>query len=231
MEIQIKHRYTGQVLFSHTTASNTIAIALTAAILAGANLYEANLYGADLRGANLYGANLRGADLREANLYGADLYEANLYGADLREANLYGADLREANLRGADLYGADLREADLRGVKNAELAIAQTRIIPYCGDVIGWKKCQDDIIVKLLIKDGVRRCHAMGRKCRSESAVVLEVTNSDGSPASYGVSKHDGITKYVAGETVHCDKWGEDWTIECSGGIHWFITKIEAENY
>ena len=124
MNPQIKHRYTGAVLFEGEAGMTTRAM-LEKATTAKADLYGADLYGAnlrytDLRGANLYGANLRYADLRGANLYGANLrgadlgganlYAANLRGADLGGANLYGANLGGANLYGADLYGANLGE-------------------------------------------------------------------------------------------------------------------------
>jgi hypothetical protein len=95
MKIEIKNRWSLEVLFAFECKDNTIALTLKAALEAKADLY----------GANLRGANLRGANLRGANLYGADLY-----GANLRGANLYGANLRGANLYGADLYGADLDE-------------------------------------------------------------------------------------------------------------------------
>ena len=127
MKIEIKSRFTGEVLFSHEAEKNSIKITLKAALsadadLRGADLYDANLYGANLRGANLRGANLRGADLRGADLYGANLFGANLrdadlYGANLRGANLRGADLYDANLYGADLYGANLYGANLYGYK------------------------------------------------------------------------------------------------------------------
>ena len=78
MKIEIKSRFSLEILFSHECENNSVAITLAAAINA-----KTNLYGANLRGANLYGANLRGA-----NLYGADLRSANLYGADLRSADL-----------------------------------------------------------------------------------------------------------------------------------------------
>ncbi len=84
MLYEIKHRYTGAVMFALECES--LKLCMEAAVSA-----KANLRGADLRGANLYGANLRGADLR-----GADLYGANLRGADLRGANLRGADLIDA---------------------------------------------------------------------------------------------------------------------------------------
>ena len=141
--------------------------------------------------------------------------------ADLRGADLQGAYLQRADLRGAYLQRADLRGADLRGAKNAELTIAQTRILPE-GQLIGWKKLKDGIIAKLSIPADARRSHAFGRKCRSEFVDVIE---------GEGVSRHDGVTKYAPGLRVTCDKWDEDWTQECAGGIHFFITKIEAENY
>ena len=106
MKIEIKSRFSLEVLFSHECENNSVAITLAAAINAKANLYGANLYGADLRSANLYGADLRSADLGDANLR-----SANLYGADLRSANLYGANLYGADLGDADLYGANLGDA------------------------------------------------------------------------------------------------------------------------
>ena len=57
MLYEIKHRYTGAVLFSHECDSWKICA--EAAALSGADLSRAGLYGADLSGANLYGANLR----------------------------------------------------------------------------------------------------------------------------------------------------------------------------
>jgi hypothetical protein len=106
MKIEIKSRFSLQILFSHECEDNSVAITLAAAINAKANLYGADLYGADLYGADLYGADLYGA-----NLYGADLRSANLRSANLYGANLYGADLYGANLYGANLYGADLGES------------------------------------------------------------------------------------------------------------------------
>ena len=173
---------------------------------------EANLRGADLSGANLYGANLSGANLREANLSGANL----------REANLYGANLREANLRGANLYRA----------KNGDLVKAQTVIVPE-GDIIGWKKCLDNVIVKLLIPKEAKRSNATGRKCRAEYVEVLDLIygNDKRKKVEKAISSHDKKTEYKKGETVKCDKWDEERFNECSGGIHFFITREEAEDY
>ena len=163
------------------------------------------------------------AVLRGANLTGADLRGADLTGANLRGANLTGANLTDANLTGADLTGADLTGADLTGAVGADLAIARTRILP-AGELIGWKKCQGDVLVKIQIPTDAKRSHAFGRKCRAERVLVLEVVG-----AECGVSLHDGKTTYRAGEVVACDVWCEDWREECAGGIHFYITREEAE--
>ena len=166
------------------------------------------------------------ADLSRADLYGADLSGADLSGADLSGADLSGANLSGANLSGADLYGADLSGADLSGAKNAELAIARTRIIPDEGEIIGWKKCSGGIIVKLRIPSDSPRSHAFGRKCRARFADVLEIIGAD-----EALSLHDPKFVYRVGERVEALNWSDDWQEECAGGIHFFITKLEAEDY
>jgi len=250
MKVEIKHRYTNEVLFScdvpddvvsglhmrnaleKATASsaNLYGANLSGANLSGANLSGANLSRANLSGANLSGANLSGADLSGANLSGADLsganlYGANLYGANLSGANLSGANLSGANLSGADLSGANLSDANLYGAINADYVIAQTRILPE-GDLIGWKKCNGGVIVKLRIPEAAKRSHAFGRKCRAEYVDVIEIIGGD-----KAISQHDGKTEYIVGARVVPDSFSDDWQSECSNGIHFFITKIEAENY
>ena len=195
--------------------------------LHGANLRNANLSGADLHGADLSGANLYGADLRGADLRGADLYGADLRSANLRSANLRGANLRSANLRDANLYGADLYGADLRGAIDIPVLVAaQSSIVPETGQFIGWKKCTGGVLVRLMIGEKARRSNASGRKCRAEYVEVLEVIG-----AEVGISQHDNKTEYRVGKIVRCDKWNENRWIECGGGIHFFLTRIEAENY
>ena len=142
--------------------------------------------------------------------------EANLRGANLRGANLYGADLREANLRGANLYGA----------KDADFAIAMTRILPE-GSIYGYKKCREDVIVKLRIPAKAKRSHAFGRKCRAEFAKVVAIYGADEARSS-----HDPNFTYRKGDTVRpTQPFDENWVDECSTGIHFFITREEAEKY
>ena len=188
----------------------TRAVQITVEIECSARASLSTKRGLAVRPAYKSGADLRGADLRGADLSGADLSSANLRSTDLSDANL-----RSADLSGANLFGA----------KNADYAIAQTRILPD-GDLIGWKKCKDDVIVKLRIPESAKRSHAFGRKCRAEYADVLEVFG-----AEFGVAQYDGKTEYRAGTRVYPDSFSDDWMQECAKGIHFFITRMEAENY
>jgi hypothetical protein len=181
---------------------------------------------ADLSGANLSWANLSGADLSGANLSRADLSGADLSGANLSGANLSGANLSWANLSRANLSGANLKDAD-----GTELALAQTTILPADGPIWGWKKCRNNVLVKLVVGNTAKRSHANGRKCRAEHVKVLQVL---GAKVGLSIFDDDGSQKpveYRVGQVVRCDKWNEDRWTECGGGIHFFLTRIEAERY
>jgi hypothetical protein len=170
--IEIKHRYTGEVLHSGEYA-----------------------------------------DLREAVIAAVKQY-----------ANLQYANLQYANLQSANLQYANLQSANLQYAENADLPMAQTLIVPD-GDLRVWKQCRNNVLIHLLIPNDARRSCATGRKCRAEFADVLEVIG-----AEVGISLHDGKTRYVKGERVTCDKWEENRFIECGGGLHFYLTRIEAEN-
>lgn len=211
--------------------------------LSGADLYKVNLRGANLHRANLGGANLGGANLYESGLIRANLIGANLYEADLSEAYLNGADLSEANLSRAYLYKADLLYADLRGanlsgadLREANLSEAKLDwplACPEKDSFIGYKKCRDNLIVKLEIPEDALRSSATTRKCRCSKARVLSITDLNGSEANveYAVSKHDSGFLYKVGDVVSVDDFDTNRWNECSTGIHFFISREEAVWY
>ena len=159
----------------------------------------------------------RGAYLSEADLRGADLRGADLRGADLRGAYLSEADLRGADLRGAKLSGADLSEA-------VYLAFS---LVPEQGEFTAFKKLKGGAIAELLIPaDAKRTSSLVGRKCRASKAIVIAIDNG-----KEGVSFHDRTFVYKVGETVSVDNFDDDIRVECTTGIHFFITRREAEEY
>ena len=74
---------------------------------------------------------------------------------------------------------ADLSGANLRSAKDADLAFAQTSIVPADGPIWGWKKCREGVLVKVVVGDTAKRSNASGRKCRAEHVTVLEVIGAE----------------------------------------------------
>jgi Pentapeptide repeats (8 copies) len=73
MSIEIRNRWSNELIYTHDVEGATVRDAVIAAAAAGANLTRANLYGANLTRANLTRANLTRANLDGANLDGANL--------------------------------------------------------------------------------------------------------------------------------------------------------------
>ena len=154
-------------------------------------------------------------EVNAENLYGADLSGANLRGANLREANLYGADLCEADLCGANLSGAKI---------NDKTIFSPYSILPE-GDIIGYKKLDNGVICKLKIPAKAKRvCTPIGRKCRAEYAIVI-------SGEGDSKIKDNGTIHYAPKEKVVPDSFDPDCRVECSHGVHFFITEQEAKDF
>ena len=148
--------------------------------------------------------------------------------ADLRWADLRGANLYKADLSGADLSGANLYKADLSGAKLDWPLACQEK-----GSFIGYKKCRNNLIVKLEIPEDAYRCSATSKKCRCSKAKVLSITNLYGSESKSGVavSKYDSSFVYRIGETVEVTDFDQNRWNECSTGIHFFMNREDAVKY
>jgi uncharacterized protein YjbI with pentapeptide repeats len=112
MNYEIKHRFTGAVLFS--LECDSLKLCVQAAVKAKADLRDS-----DLRGSNLRDSDLRGSNLRDSDLSYSDLRGSNLRDSDLRGSDLSYSDLSYSDLRDSDLSYSDLRGSDLRGSKEA----------------------------------------------------------------------------------------------------------------
>ena len=137
-----------------------------------------------------------------------------------------GVEGERANLDGANLYGANLYDATLRGADLPRLTQSQLSIVPESGSFEGWKQCRDGVIVHLRIPAEAQRSNATGRKCRASYVDVLAIYGADA-----GISLHDAAMIYRADERVSCDTWETDRWIECGGGIHFYLTRLEAEHH
>ncbi|AXH65728.1 pentapeptide repeat protein [Mycobacterium phage Inca] len=207
---------------------------LNGAYLTGADLTYAGAISASLVDANLVRANLSSATLQSANLAYARLFGADLSRANFDDANLAHASLIEANAANASFEGANLRHAELVWIKNLNPRTAAELLVPPAeGAFTAWKKAQLGSIVKLTIPAHAQRSNATSRKCRASEAYVEAIYDEYGAPVSSACSLHDPYFIYHVGAIVtprvkgfEPDRWQE-----CAPGIHFFITRSEAEAY
>jgi hypothetical protein len=206
MLIEIKNKYTNDVIFSHDCEDNTIKKTVENAVKKGANLSYANLSMANLGYANLSGANLSCANLSMANLGCANL--------------------RRANLSDANLIRAYLSGADLSFVKTNYLTAGYHLACPESGEFIGYKKCRDNIIVTLKILADSKRSSANTLKCRASKVEVIALNKGD-----KAISQYDSDFIYQVGKIIEVNDFDDNRWNECSTGIHFFMNKECAENY
>ena len=184
---------------------------------------RADLTWADLSGVNLSGVNLSGADLRYANLIRSilidtDLTGANLTGAKLYGAHLYGADLTGAILTNATLAGADLTHTILDEKEQCRKGIVLTE------PMIGYKKSNEGKIITLEMPIGAKVFSINNNKRRTNKAKVIDMQGE-----TEFSSMHDNSFKYHVGDEIEIKDFDERYNVECSTGIHFFLTREEAE--
>ena len=102
---------------------------------------------------------------------------------------------------------------------------------PREGAFIGYKKCRGGQIVQLEVQEDAKRSSAHTRKCRCSKAKVLNIWTRYGDETEIAVSCFDNSFVYRKGETVEVEDFDDDRFIECSSGIHFFMTREEAEAY
>ena len=98
---------------------------------------------------------------------------------------------------------------------------------------MGWKKLASGIIARLVIPHDAQRLNSYSsRKCRASKVFVHEMWNADGTVFNgTAVDSHSGKLKYTTGQEVFPDKFNDDKCLECTSGIHFFMTREEATAY
>lgn len=131
------------------------------------------------------------------------------------------ADLSDADLRCANLYDANLSGA----------CLDSHYVVPSTGNFFAWKKCANGVIVKVLVPaTSARVCYVGSRKCRVEYCVPVESSDGSIDIPSACVGDATPLT-YTIGQVVYPDSYDDDERVECSHGIHMFMTEREAREF
>lgn len=214
---------------------------LCEADLSEAFLYCVNLSRANLSGVNLSRANLSKCDLSNSILFRAYLGNATLVDIDFCRTDLTKADFSFSNLLHVDFYGATLFDTVLNNAILFNINLAGVNLDSVCLDssqefrkgviltenLIGYKKCEDDVIVTLEIPKGAIVFCINGNKCRTNIAKCIGISNNQ----EIAYSNYDETFTYEIGKTYVINDFNLMYNIECGTGIHFFKTRKEAEDY
>lgn len=199
----------------------------------------------DLTGAKFSGCNLTYVTFENCDLTDALFINANLVGAEFYNCKVScdiicidGLNLKVPTL----LYDNQLRaDYSFRDSDNNEIfAIKYIKRYVYTEhqELVGYKIVESEesprkvLLCKLLIPSYAKRIVIENGKCRCDIARVLRLYTMNGEDFQ-GKAKpfiqRDSKLRYEVGKNACADSYDDCIYIECSGGIHFFMTEQEAK--
>ena len=180
----------------------------------------------------LDGADFAGSSVENALFDGCSMQGANFKRAKMVTASFRGCDMRKCNIEGADLFGAVLEYARLDGIiSDGDTKWFRLRC-PKEGAFLGYKKCVNDRMVQLLIPADAKRTSATLPSCRCSKAKVLTIKSFDFTQnfdEAWSLVDEDFV--YKKGEWAEVKDFNEDRWQDSTTGIHFWMTREEAEAY
>ena len=76
-----------------------------------------------------------------------------------------------------------------------------------------------------------RTCNLTNRKCRASYIKTLDIIDRNGNRIKEMNGTHDRSLIYRVGRITRPDKYDNSMLIDCTNGIHFFVTKQEAINW
>lgn len=180
----------------------------------------------------LNGVNFENSIVENALFDGCPMKGANLKNARMVTASFRYCDMRECNIEGADLFGAVLEFAKLDGIISNDDTKWFRLHCPETGAFLAYKKCVNDRMVQLLVPADAKRTSATLRSCRCNKAKVLTIKSFDFKENfDEAWSLVDENFVYKRGEWVEVKDFNEDRWQDSTTGIHFWMTRAEAEAY
>lgn len=170
--------------------------------------------------------NFANMDLRGVDFTGRNLSQANFEGANLEGADLDGASFAQANLTEANLQDTNIITAEF------DNTIGVYPVCPTHGSFTGWtivENEEQEFIAMLNIPAYARRNSGTTRKCRADTAFVVDIRSLEGESVAALTAKlkHRDI-KFTIAETIHDNDFETDRFKISSTDLYFYITKEEA---
>lgn len=159
-------------------------------------------------------------ELRNVIFNHCKLYTSLFYRCNLSQVDFHTARMDDCCFMRNDIYGVMFPQG-----------YHIPMVCPETGSFIGWKKGGSGEIICLEIPADAKRSSANDRKCRCDKAKVVSITDKDGNEKETANGWINPEFIYKVGEMVYSDKWGKNRWVECSNGIHFFMTREEAVGY
>ena len=233
--------------YSNLSGCRLINADLSLANLDFSNLSDANLSDANLTNSDLSGCCLMNANFNFACLDHANLTNSNLTYTSIRHASLYCAKLSNAVIEYTNFTNSDIAEVSFDNAKGNNVEYRRGKILSE--SIIGYKKCRafdskHDAIVTLEIPKDAVVFSINGDKCRTNKAKVISINLIEDESVeinrAYSFSSVSLIGRYYGrhyylsyykGDEINIKNFNCQYNVECSNGIHFFMTKEEAIKY
>jgi hypothetical protein len=215
----------------HFGTVNCTRTKFNGAIFKNSSFSEANLSHCSFANAVFTDCEFVGADLDYANFTGTVFISCDLTGLKSAENTIFVSAINRRTIFG-DAISEEQRE-DLLGHK---------QIVPSKGSFIAWKAVAasngENQIAEIEILDESKRVSTYGteRKCRASSVRVIALYRLDGEKSDETMADSLTYTRnnpsigyaYNVGEITFADSFNSNPNIECTNGIHFFMTFEEA---
>lgn len=214
------------------------------------------LYKTGFYDCGIYNSKLKYIDLNCTKIIDSRINEVEAERIKMRKTEIIDTNIYDCNLNFISIMnGNDIIDCEI--LDNKITSNDKREIVPLAcpekGSFIGFKKARtnpilgDYCIVELEIPADAKRSSATTRKCRCDKAKVLSIAKIDnGEFISEAYSVYDPTFIYKVGEMIcshgidakyvssiddcvqnfDSNRWNE-----CSTGIHFFMSKNEAERY
>lgn len=180
----------------------------------------------------LNGVDFHNSSVENALFDGCPMHGASFNHADMKTASFRYCDMGECDIRGANLFGAVLEHANLEEIISDDDTKWFRLYCPEEGAFLAYKKCVNDRMVQLLVPADAKRTSATRPSCRCNKAKVLTIKSFDFQENfDEAWSLVDENFVYRRGEWVEVKDFNEDRWQDSTTGIHFWLTREEAEAY
>jgi len=223
-KLQIKSIF-GKVLFEYEADENTIKKTVREFLKENSRklIKDASLSGMDLSGVSFdnsrfYNARFDNSSFDNSRFYNSRFYNSSFYNSSFYNSRFYNS-----------------RFDNSRFDEKSKKSIAQYKylwqIIPTEGSFIAYKKASGCVLKLEIPLKAKRVCNIINRKCRASYVKTLKITDSNGESIKEAAGNSDSKTIYKVGELTKADSFDDNFLNDCTNGIHFFVTRKEAENW